>query len=164
MTAVPSCGTRNIVFSGRIVIADGSRVLTELLKPSHKNSLSRLQLGKNDPDAQWFAEHKDRQTRIRLPAKELYTDKQRATYYIDECEAEFQTLGWHKKDRRRIIVTKVRGGISMNDGRIPLMKIPFLLFADETVEDRDDILIPIINEIMRQKAAEYGMAPSSGLQ
>jgi hypothetical protein len=30
------------------------------------------------------------------------------------------------------------------------MPIPFLLFADETVEDRDDILGPIFHEIMRQ--------------
>jgi len=28
------------------------------------------------------------------------------------------------------------------------MKIPFLAFSDETIEDRDDILLPIIEEIM----------------
>jgi hypothetical protein len=38
------------------------------------------------------------------------------------------------------------------------MKIPFLLFADETVEDRDDVLLPILSEIMQTAAQQYGMA------
>jgi hypothetical protein len=29
-----------------------------------------------------------------------------------------------------------------------LMPIPFLLFSTETVEDRDDVLLPIVHEIM----------------
>jgi hypothetical protein len=31
-----------------------------------------------------------------------------------------------------------------------ILKIPFLLFGDETVEDRDSILLPILHELMEQ--------------
>ena len=34
------------------------------------------------------------------------------------------------------------------------MKIPFLLFGDETVEDRDDILLPILHESMMNAAGQ----------
>ena len=36
------------------------------------------------------------------------------------------------------------------------MKIPFLVFADEEIADRDDILLPIIHEIMVNAAKKHG--------
>lgn len=108
-----------------------------------------------DQDAQWFTDHPDRQSHIRPPVKTLHIDKQRATRYLDECEVEFQSLGEHKKDRRRILLYRI--GVPPQDGKLPILKIPFLLFADETVEDRDDILLPIIHELMKEKAQEYGI-------
>jgi hypothetical protein len=92
----------------------------------------------NGDDVAWFDLHRDRQARIRLP-------------HVGESEAEFMSLGPHVLDRRRILVR--RTGLKS----LPLMRIPFLLFADETVEDRDDILLPIIHEVMTNAAAEYGL-------
>ena len=60
-----------------------------------------------DPDAQWFADHLDRQAHIRQPVKVLEMNKQRAVAYLDECEREFRTLGPHDKGRRRILLWKV---------------------------------------------------------
>jgi hypothetical protein len=79
----------------------------------------------------------------------LMIDKQRRAAYVLECEREFLSLGAHERDRRRLLLW------CDPDGRI--LKIPFLLFADETVEDRDDILLPIIDEIMRDAARKQGM-------
>lgn len=85
-------------------------------------------------DALFFAQHRERKSHIRKS-------------YIGECESKFQSLGWHEKDRRRILLCRVDfEGRPLPEGKV--MRIPFLAFADETIEDRDDILIPIINEIM----------------
>lgn len=117
---------------------------------------------KNDPDGQWFTDHKDRLAHIRLPVKVLFTDKQRATHYVDECEDEFRSLGDHKKDRRRIILWCIPKDSPFYNAKKPgILKIPFLLFADETVEDTDTILLPIVNEIMCAKAQEYGLLPAA---
>jgi hypothetical protein len=106
-------------------------------------------LVKHDPDAQFFKDHPDRQAHIRLPAKILQTDRQRATRYVDECQGEFWSLGDHDKDRRRILLWKVPPTNRFYDAKKPqILKIPFLLYADESVEDRDDILLPILHEIM----------------
>lgn len=111
-------------------------------------------LVKNDPDANWFQDHKDRQAHIRNPIRILESDKKNhVVRYTTECEAEFHTLGWHPKDRRRILLWKVPVDNVFYDARNPqILKIPFLLNSDETVEDRDDILLPIIHEIMLGKA------------
>ena len=107
-------------------------------------------LVKNDPDSQWFGQHPDRQSHIRNPIKILVTDKQRGTRYVEENEGEFFSLGDHDKDRRRILLWKVPPDNVFYDPKKPaILKIPFLLFSDETVEDRDDILLPILDEIMR---------------
>ncbi len=45
-----------------------------------------------DPDAQFFAEHPDRQFRIRLPARELFRDKH---------NTELNLLKLEIKERRR---------------------------------------------------------------
>ena len=106
-------------------------------------------LVKNDPDKQFFVDHPDRQAHIRLPVKVLQADRQRATRYVNECEGEFWSLGEHDKDRRRILLWKVPPTNQFYDPKKPaILKIPFLAFADETIEDRDDILLPILHEIM----------------
>lgn len=118
-------------------------------------------LAPQDPDAQFFADHPDRRTHIRVPRPTLYHDpKTHAMRYADECEAEFRSLGDHRKDRRRIILTRVDVmGVRLRDNRV--LKIPMLLFADETVEDRDDILIPIIDQIMREAGQNNSLYGSS---
>jgi hypothetical protein len=69
-------------------------------------------------------------------------------------EKEFITLGAHERSRRRIIVATVDPRLGM---RVKFMKIPFLLFADETIEDTDAVLLPILDEIMRKAARDYGL-------
>lgn len=108
-----------------------------------------------DQDAQFFADHPDRRARIRLPAKNFAKNRQRAVGLVDEMEAEFRTLGDHKRDRRRVLVWRVPEGNPFYDpARRPLLKIPFLLFADETVEDQDAVLLPILHEIMVNASKE----------
>lgn len=105
-------------------------------------------------DEEFFATHRDRQSRIRKPDLVLGKDNQRAVRYLDECELEFRSLGPHNKERRRIIVWRVPEDNPHYDPlRQKLLKIPFLLFADETVEDRDDVILPILHKIMLQARA-----------
>lgn len=107
-------------------------------------------------DEEFFATHKDRQARIRKPIMMLTKTKQRSMVYAEECELEFLQLGHHAKNRRVILIWRVPADNPWYDPRKPpLLKIPMLLFADETVEDRDDILLPIIHELMTQKRDEY---------
>ncbi len=105
-------------------------------------------------DINFFKQHPDRKAHIRLPGKTRFIDKQRAMHMLDECEAEFRSLGTHDVDRRRIILSRSdhRGNLLPERKS---MKIPFLLFSDETVEDRDDILLPIIFEMMAQQSKQY---------
>lgn len=110
-----------------------------------------------DPDEQFFTDHPDRQAHIRPPGKVRVIDRQRAARITDECAGEFWSLGEHEKSRRRIILWRVPPDrwslIPNHDGKtVPIMKIPFLAFADETIESRDDILLPILDEIMRKAA------------
>ncbi len=108
-------------------------------------------------DVRFFFQHPDRQAHIREPekAQEVVIDKQRAALYVDEMEREFCSLGDHKKDRRRILLYRVPSDNPHYDPQRPqIMKIPFLLFSDETVEDRDDILLPILHEIMKSSRAD----------
>lgn len=87
-------------------------------------------------DECFFADHPDRKIRIRAP----FSDK--------EFDREFRTLGLHSMGRRRVIVARVAPHIAAIHKR-ELMEIPFLAAADETIEDRDDILLPILDQIMR---------------
>jgi hypothetical protein len=113
-------------------------------------------LSRNDPDAQFFVDHPDRKAHIRAPRKELVIDRQRAAHMVDECEMEFRSLGEHDRDRRRIILTRSdHRGMPIKDNKV--LKIPFLLFSDESVEDADAVLLPIIFELMAN-AAEHGSA------
>lgn len=100
-----------------------------------------------DPDAQFFAQHPSRKAHIRMPKKVLARDAQRAMRYVDESEGEFWSLGEHVRERRRILLTRVDfHGNPLPGNRI--MKIPFLAFADETIEDTDEVLLPLIKQIM----------------
>lgn len=104
-------------------------------------------------DERFFTVHRDRYARIRLPRLELIKDRQRNVGYVYECTAEFNSLGPHNKDRRRILIYRVPKENPLFDAKKQqLLKIPFLLFADETVEDRDDVLLPIIDRLMREAA------------
>ena len=105
----------------------------------------------DEEDVRFFFQHPDRTTHIREPrqAQEVVIDPQRAASYVGELEREFRTLGDHKRDRRRVILWRVPKDNPFYDPQKPsFLKVPFLLFADETVEDQDDILIPILHEIM----------------
>ena len=103
-------------------------------------------------DEEFFAQHPDRQARIREPhGPRAVRDKQRSVRYLSECELEFRSLGPHNTSRRRLLLWRVPADNPHFDPLKPkILKIPFLLFADETVEDRDDILLPIIHEIMME--------------
>ena len=111
-----------------------------------------------DADEQFFADHPDRQSHIRLPRMVPLVNSQRAVQMVQEENGAFWSLGEHDKARRRILLWRVPPDrwhlIPNHDGRTtPIMKIPFLVYSDETIEDRDDILLPILNEIMKGAAA-----------
>lgn len=113
------------------------------------SSSVRLKKTQNDPDAQWFADHGSRTAHIRNPVRVLHIDKQRHTFYDDECRAEFESLGYHEQDRRRILLWKVPpDNPHYRADKPPILKIPFLAFSDETIEDTDEILLPILHQIM----------------
>jgi len=104
----------------------------------------------NTTDIQFFKDHPDRKARIRLPQKQTHIDQQRAVRYLDEQELAFRQLGPHDVKRRRIIVYRVPADHPEYANH--LMQIPFLLFADETVEDRDDVLLPVVHQLMMEAA------------
>lgn len=93
----------------------------------------------SDPDAQFFMEHKDRYAHIRNAKPQEYID-------------EFNSLGPHDMDRRRILLWRGPRNTELA-GRV--VKIPFLAFGDETILDEDRVLLPLIDEIMRQQAKNY---------
>lgn len=99
-----------------------------------------------DPDQMFFANHPSRRFHIR-PARG------------DEHDAEFMTLGQHDKTRRRIILWKVPGDVSMQfrtfAGKI--MKTPFLVFADEEIRDDDQTVGAILDGVMKDAAKREGM-------
>ncbi len=103
----------------------------------------------DEEDVRFFFQHPDRKAHIRTPKMEIAVDRQRAASYADEMEREFRTLGPHKKDRRRIILWRIPEDNPFYDPKKPgILKIPMLAFSDETIEDRDDIILPILQEIM----------------
>jgi hypothetical protein len=103
-----------------------------------------------DADNQFFQQHRDRRARIRLPGREIHRDQQRAVRYLSESELQFRSLGPHDTSRRRIIAYRTPADHPTHPNHI--LKIPFLLFADETVEDTDAVLLPIVDQIMKDAA------------
>ena len=111
-----------------------------------------------DEDAQFFAQHPDRYAHIRMPKLVPTRTTQRAVRMVPECEGEFWSLGPHDKSRRRIILWRVpKDNVYYNPDNPQILKIPFLAFADESIEDRDDVLLPIIHEIMMKNAPTSGI-------
>lgn len=94
-----------------------------------------------DEDVQFFRQNPKRQLHIR-PAR------------TGEKGEEFATLGFHLAERRHIIAWKVPQG-GMGSGTI--FRIPFLKFADESIQDTDQFLLPILHQIMLDAAEEYKM-------
>lgn len=86
-----------------------------------------------DTDKIFFRQWPERQTRIRKPIGR-------------ESHAAFLSLGPHNEDRRRILVWRVPKNNPIAPGEV--VQVPFLLFADETVNDDDETLLPILHEIM----------------
>lgn len=92
----------------------------------------------DNSDKRFFDTHADRQAHIRLP-------------YQGEEHGAFWSLGDHNRARRRILLWRVpRDNPHYDRLKEPILKIPFLAFADETLEDTDDILLPIIQQIMEE--------------
>ncbi len=88
----------------------------------------------DNSDKNFFRTHPDRKAHIRLP-------------YHGEAAGEFWSLGDHNRARRRILLCRVDDmERPLPDGQI--LKIPFLCYSDETIEDRDDILLPLVRQIM----------------
>jgi hypothetical protein len=99
-------------------------------------------------DEQFFVSFPDRRARIRTPeGPRPVRDDQRAVRYLSECELEFRSLGPHDRNRRRIIAWRTEASHPTHP--LTIIKVPFLAFADETIEDRDDVLLPILDGIMR---------------
>lgn len=99
----------------------------------------------DNSDRNFFKANPDRQAHIRLP-------------FHAECAGEFFSLGDHNRARRRILLWRIpRDNPHYHPIKQPLLKIPFLAFSDETIEDRDDILLPIIDTIMREAKETKGM-------
>lgn len=108
------------------------------------NALLRIH---SQSDAHFFADHPDRSAHIRRA-------------FRGECEGEFWSLGDHDRGRRRIILWRVPEGnphyaelTRLSAGKVPLFKIPFLAFADESIEDDDKVLLPIVQQLMAEAAA-----------
>lgn len=102
------------------------------------------------PDEQFFLDHPERQTRIRNPVREPQKDKQRAVRYLDENEMQFRSLGQHKLEQRRLIIYRVPADNPMHDpNKQQLLTIPILAFEGEVIPDTDEVLLPMIAEIMQ---------------
>jgi hypothetical protein len=93
-----------------------------------------------EQDVQFFAQHEDRNARIRKPEGR-------------EMNGEFWSLGPHESARRRLLVWRVPKTHPMYR-QYPVLTIPFLLFADETIEDTDAVLLPMIHKIMKDARAK----------
>lgn len=94
---------------------------------------------------QWL-DKQDTEFFVRFPMRRSHIRKP----FGSESEAEFRTLGDHVRDRRRILLWRVPEANPWFDRlKQPILKIPFLLFSTETVEDEDAILLPLIDQIMR---------------
>jgi hypothetical protein len=102
----------------------------------------------DDPDSQFFKQHPDRRARIRLPmGRTPYRDQQRAVRYLAEDELQFRSLGPHDESRRRIIAYRTPADHPTHPNYI--LRIPILLFSDETISDDDATLLPEVDRIMR---------------
>ena len=98
----------------------------------------------NNSDRDFFHKYPERHAHIRLP-------------FHDECSGEFWSLGDHQRTRRRILLWRVPKQSPYYDAvHRPLLKIPFLGFADVNSEDTDEILLPIIEGIRCEQLTAMG--------
>jgi hypothetical protein len=98
----------------------------------------------DNSDKMFFENHKDRNAHIRLP-------------FQGESAGEFWQLGDHQRTRRRILIWRVpKDSPYYHPVKQPILKIPFLVFENETVDDSDEVLLPIIDTIMREAVANQG--------
>lgn len=95
-----------------------------------------------DGDTAFFAAHPDRRSHIRNAG-------------AHEMNGEFWSLGAHDASRRRILIWRTPSYHPMAR-RYPLLRIPFLAFADETIADEDSVLLPLIDQVMRDAAKQGG--------
>ena len=97
------------------------------------------------PDEQFFAAHPDRQCHIRVARP-------------GESEREFRALGPHAVLRRRVLLWKIPADSPIAGGKIA--DVPFLAAGDESVEDSDAVLMPILAEFMgNARAADMQAHP-----
>ena len=98
----------------------------------------------DNSDKMFFENHPERQAHIRLP-------------FQGEAAGEFFALGDHQRTRRRILIWRIpRDSPYYHPVKQPILKIPFLTFEDEIVDDDDDVLLPIIATIMQEAANQEG--------
>lgn len=87
-------------------------------------------------DVCFFFDRPERQAHIRAP-------------FGNEMQGEFWSLGEHDKNRRRVLLWRVPMENPHYDPKKPqILKVPLLAFADETIEDTDAILLPILHSLM----------------
>lgn len=111
-----------------------------------------------DEDAQFFAQYPDRYAHIRQPKQVLVKLPSRQVKYVPEMSGEFWSLGEHNEDRRRILLWRVPETHPSYDSKeMKILRIPFLLFSDESIEDSDANLLPLIHQIMTDAAKKQGM-------
>lgn len=98
----------------------------------------------DNSDKMFFENHPERQAHIRLP-------------FQGEAAGEFFALGDHERTRRRILIWRIPRDSPYYDAvKQPILKIPFLAFFDENIEDTDEVLMPIIATIMQEQAQVQG--------
>lgn len=101
-------------------------------------------------DEQFFIDNPERQAHVRQPKRELAKNKQRKVYYIDEQELAFRSLGTHDPKLRRIVVYRVPSDNPLFDeNKQQLLNIPFLALEGEVIPDTDEVLLPLIDSIMK---------------
>jgi hypothetical protein len=88
-------------------------------------------------DVRWFMKHRHRCSRIRASEK-------------GEAENDFLRLGDHDRERRRMIILRIPDGPHHG----ALIWMPVVLYSDETVENTDEVLMPIVHEFMQEARGE----------
>ena len=90
----------------------------------------------DNSDRHFFAANAERQAHIRLP-------------YKGEAEGEFWSLGEHNRTQRRILLWRIpKDNPHYEAAQQGILKIPFLAYEDEEIADTDEVLVPLIHEIM----------------
>jgi hypothetical protein len=99
----------------------------------------------DNSDKMFFEHHPERQAHIRLP-------------FAGESSGEFFAIDEHNRTQRRILLWRIpRDSPYYDQAKQPLLKIPFLAFLEETIDDTDDVLLPIIAQIMQETSQRQGV-------